>query len=97
MTEIKVSNPEHLAQIVEAARKASNSDSPVALLAEALEAHIDDVAENNKRVSEAQERTRERLNLTDVAEARDDVESDSGGSQTNAEAKQEELQSRILG
>jgi|GEM_PF-5166882 len=65
MTKIKVDNPEQLAEIVELARKASDTDNPVSMLAEALEAHIDDVSEHNSRVSEAQERTRSRLGLDD--------------------------------
>lgn len=97
MTEIKVENPQHLAEIVELARQASDYDAPVSLLAQALEAHLDDVSEHNKRVTEAQERTRERLGLTDVAEATDDAQGGSDAPADDVEAKQAELQERILG
>jgi len=91
----KVDNPEQLAEIVELAEKASDTDSPVSLLAEALEAHLDDVTEHNSRVSEAQERTRQRLGLDDgdsVAQAGE--HSDTQTAEGEIEAKQEELREK---
>lgn len=62
---IKVDNPEQLAELVEMARKASDTDNPVSLLFEAFEEHLDDVSEHNERVAEAQSRARSRLGLDD--------------------------------
>lgn len=97
MTKIVVDNPEHLAEVIQIARQASDSDNPVSLLAEALEAHIDNVSEHNSRVSEAQERTRERLGLgkeeTTVAETSEHSDG-TATADSQVEAKQEELREK---
>ncbi|AJF24699.1 hypothetical protein SG26_02700 [Haloarcula sp. CBA1115] len=94
---ITVDNPEQLAEIVALARKASDTDNPVTLLAEALEAHIDEVSENNSRVSEAQERTRERLGLEDGDTSVAETSEHSRPTDTaddDVAAKQEELREK---
>jgi F0F1-type ATP synthase membrane subunit b/b' len=61
-----------------------------------LSDYLTELSEASEQASELQQETRERLGLTETAEASETSQGDSRGSQTEAEAKQEEIRSRII-
>lgn len=65
MTEIEVDNPERFAELAEIARRVGDDDDVVPVLFDALEQYIDEAEAQHKRVAEARDRTRERLELDD--------------------------------
>ncbi|WP_144263721.1 hypothetical protein [Haloglomus irregulare] len=90
-------NVEHLASKVRnASPEFDGSDTQQDVIRAVLSDYLTELSEASEQASELQEATRERLGLTETAEASDTSQGDSRGSQTEAEDKQEEIRNRIL-
>jgi F0F1-type ATP synthase membrane subunit b/b' len=87
----------HLASKVRnASPEFDGSDTQQDVIRAVLSDYLTELSEASEQASELQEATRERLGLTQAEEASDGTQSDSRGSQTEAEAKQDEIRSNIL-
>jgi hypothetical protein len=87
---------EHLASKVRnASPEFDGSDTQQDVIRAVLSDYLTELSEASEQASELQEATRERLGLTETAEASDTSQGDSRG-QTEAEDKQEEIRNRIL-
>jgi len=99
--ELESQDGESVAHLATKVRNASpefdGSDSQDDVIRAVLSDYLGELSATSEEATELQERTRERLGLTEAEEAQDDTQADSGGSQTEAEAKQDEIRERVLG
>lgn len=87
----------HLAtKVRNASPEFDGTDSQDDVVRAVLSGYLGELSEASEEASELQQATRERLGLEEVAEARDDVDDETDGSETEAEAKQAEIRSSIL-
>lgn len=97
MTEIEVNNPDRFAELAEIARRVGDDDDVVPVLYEALEQYIDTAEAENKRVAEARDKTRERLNLSegnDTPRQQSEHTRPAEAADDDVEAKQAELREK---